>query len=114
MEIILVEEPIARRRLKDVGEPQFGTYIKAVVDVENAIMAVGGDFHADEEAFLLSRGSSQMNLWGINIHFDLDLPDMVEFDSVINIRLRQGNSSRSVEDQAVREKITQIVNALVD
>ena len=113
MEIILVDKPIGRRQLREMGEPQFGGYVKAVVDINREIMAVGGDFHADEEAFLLDRGSSQMDLWGINLHFDLQPPDMVEFDSVINIRPRQGNPSRGVEDSTRREKIVKIVGELV-
>ena len=113
MEIILVDKPIARQRLKEIGEPQFGTYIKAVVDVDRAVMAVGGDFHADEESFLLDRGSSQMNLWGINLYFDLESPDMVEFDSVINIRSVQNNPSRGVEDPEIRARIVEIARALV-
>src|SRR2546422_7072036 len=113
MEIILVDKPIARQQLKEMGEPQFGSYVKAVVDINKAIMAVGGDFHADEEAFLLQSGSSQMDLWGINLHFDLQPPDMVEFDSIINIRPRQGNPSRGVEDSTLRENVLKIVGALV-
>ena len=113
MEIIMVDDPIARQKLKEIGEPQFGSYVKAVVDVNRAIMAVGGDFHADEEAFLLERGSSQMNLWGINLHFDLQPPDMVEFDSIINIRPVQNNPSRDVVDPEVRDRIVEIVAGLV-
>ncbi|SRR6266852_2076704 len=114
MEILLVDKPISRGRLREIGEPQFGKYIKAVVDVNKGIMVVGGDFHADEEAFLLDHGSNQLNLWGINLHFDLQGPDMVEFDSVINIRSRQGNPSRGVKDPAIRERIVQIVAGLVE
>jgi hypothetical protein len=113
MEIILVEKPIVRRQLKEIGEPQFGSYVKAVVDISKGIMAVGGDFHADEEAFLLERGSSQKDLWGINLHFDLPPTDMVEFDSIINIRPRQGNTSRGVEDSTLRGEIVRIVGELV-
>ena len=76
-------------------------------------MAVGGDFHADEEAFLLERGSSLMNLWGINLYFDLAAPEMVEFDSVINIRPSQNNRSRGIEDPGVRARIVEIVVGLV-
>ena len=46
MQIVLVDTPIARERLKEIGEPQFGSYVKAVVDIDQGIMAVGGDFHA--------------------------------------------------------------------
>ena len=114
MAIILVDKPIARQRLKEMGEEQFGSYVKAVVDVDLALMAVGGDFHADEEALLLERGSSQTSLWGINLHFDLPPPDMVEFDSVINIRPRQDNPSRGVEAPGLRERIMEIVADLVE
>ncbi len=114
MEILLVDTPISREQLKGIGEPQFGSYAKAVVDVNKAIMAVGGDFHADEEAFLLDLGSSQKDLWGINLHFDLQLPDMVEFDSIINLRPSQGNPSRGVVAAALRERIVQVVAGLVE
>jgi hypothetical protein len=114
MEILLVDAAISREQLKEIGEPQFGSYVKAVVDVNKAIMAVGGDFHADEEAFLLEQGSSQNDLWGINLHFDLQLPGMVEFDSIINLRPSQGNPSRDVVDAALRERIVQVVAGLVE
>lgn len=53
MEMILVQDSISRERLKEIGEPQFGSYVKAVVDVEKKIMAVGGDFHAEKRRFCL-------------------------------------------------------------
>ncbi len=38
---------------------------------------------------------------------------VVEFDSLINIRPSQGNSSRSIEDGAIRRQIREIVAKLV-
>ncbi len=38
----------------------------------------------------------------------------LEFDSMINVRPRLGNRSRSVEDAATRERISQIVDDLVE
>lgn len=38
---------------------------------------------------------------------------MIEFDSMINIRPRQDNRSRGVEDRATRRLIREIVNLLV-
>jgi Protein of unknown function (DUF5674) len=40
-------------------------------------------------------------------------PDFVEFDSMINVRPRLGNRSRSVEDQELRTRILAIVEGLV-
>lgn len=59
---------------------------------------------------LLREGSSQEALWGINLYPEVEDDDFLEFDSLINIRPRQGNRSRDVENEGIREKIRQIVN----
>ncbi len=87
----------------------FGNMVKAVVDVDREIVAVDGELHSDLEAMLLEDGSRQANLWGINLYPDLPADEFIEFDSLINIRPSQGNISRGVEDEAVREKIVSIV-----
>ena len=53
------------------------------------------------------------NLWGINLYTDRVIPEMIEFDSMINIRPRQNNRSRGVEDAETRERIIGIVRNLV-
>ena len=113
MDVILVNKPISRQQLKNAAEQLFGDMVKAVVDVEQSIMAIGGELHADEEAFLLERDSRQENLWGINLYPDRESSEMVEFDSMINIRPRQNNRSRGVEDPTVRERIIVITRKLV-
>jgi hypothetical protein len=113
MGTILVTESISAQQLREAGEELFGDMVKAVVDVEKRVMAVGAELHADEEAFLLERNSSQENLWGINLYTNRALPEMVEFDSMINIRPRQNNRSRGVEDSVMRERIIAIVRELV-
>jgi len=69
--------------------------------------------HSDEEALLLEGGSSQKNLWGINIYPDKANEEFIEFDSMINLRPSQGNRSRDVTDPIAREKIKEIVNQLI-
>lgn len=109
-----IDKKISKQELSDIAKERFGDMVKAVVDVELKIMAIGGELHADEEAFLLERGSKQENLWGINIYISLPLGERVEFDSMINIRPRQNNRSRDVQDLSIREKIIIIVNKLVE
>jgi hypothetical protein len=113
MATLLVSGPISLQQLRDVGDELFGDMVKAVVDIEKEVMAIGAELHSDEEAFLLERNSRQENLWGINLYTDRTMPDMVEFDSMINIRPRQNNRSRGVEDPALRERIIGIVRTLV-
>jgi Protein of unknown function (DUF5674) len=109
-EIELVHERVALAQLSDLAEHSFGDLVKAVVDVERAVMAIGGELHADEEARLIAAGSAQADLWGINLYpASHGRPDWLEFDSMINVRPRQGNRSRSVEDPETRRHIVEIV-----
>jgi hypothetical protein len=109
----LVRKPISTQQLRDAGEELYGDMVKAVVDVEKEVMAIGAELHADEEAFLIEQNSRQENLWGINLYTDRAFGEMVEFDSMINIRPRQNNRSRGVEDPTIQARIIQIVRSLV-
>jgi hypothetical protein len=113
MEIRVVRDTVLRDELTEIAKQQFGDMVKAVVDVEQGIMAIGGELHSDEEAVLLDQGSAQRHLWGINIYPDKPLDEWIEFDSMINVRPSAGNRSRNVESSEMREAITKIVNRLV-
>ena len=113
-EIILVKAPIKLEILKELAMETFGDLVKAVVDVKLEIMAIGGKMHADEEKFLLEQESEQDDLWGINIYPDFPKETWIEFDSMINIRSAQGNRSRGVESKDLQDKISKLVNSLVN
>ncbi len=113
MTIQIVSSPISKKELGNIAQEQFGDFVKAVVDVERGVMALGGDLHADGEAILIENGSRQQNLWGINLWPVKSESEWIEFNSMINVRPSQGNRSRSVESQTEREKILKIVNGLV-
>ena len=112
-EIILVKESIKLDILKNIASENDSDLVKAVVDIKLLTIAIGGYMHADEEKFLLEEGSVQDNLWGINIYPDKDRKDWIEFDSMINIRPRQNNRSRGVEDTAIQKKIIDIIARLI-
>lgn len=113
MVIRVVRHTISRSDLGEMAKQQFGEMVKAVVDVEQGIMAIGGELHSDEEAVLLDQGSAQRHLWGINLYPDKPLNEWIEFDSLINVRPSGGNRSRYVESSEMREAVTRIVNQLV-
>ena len=75
-------------------------------------MAVGGELHADEEAVLLEQGSKQENLWGINLYVEKPKEEWLQFDSMINIRPRQNNRSKGVENPEIQKEIIEVVNSL--
>lgn len=114
LEIIIVRDTISRATLRDVASRQFGDMVKAVVDTEAGIMAIGGELHSDEEAILLDEGSRQSNLWGINLYPEQATEEWIEFDSMINVRPSEGNRSRHIESVEIRETVIQIVQRLVE
>ncbi|MBN1915587.1 hypothetical protein JW796_01155 [Candidatus Dojkabacteria bacterium] len=109
----IIRNTITLDELKEQAEKSFGNLVKAVVDIEKEIMAIGGELHSDEEALLLEEESSQDNLWGINIYPSLSKDKRIEFDSMINLRPTQNNLSRGVDNPGIQEKIISIVNKLV-
>jgi len=114
MEIRIIDTKITKSEIKKIAEAQFGNFVKAVVDIEKGIMAIGGELHADEEAELLEQGSKQEHLWGINLYPARAGDDWIEFDSMINIRPSQGNSTRGIGDPAIQQRIREIVSKFTD
>lgn len=113
MTIRILRSPISLHELASIAEEQFGDMVKAVVDIERRVMAIGGELHSDEEAALMDDGSSQHDLWGINLYPRESGEEWIEFDSVINIRPSQGNRSRGVEDPVRCRSIMEIVSTLI-
>jgi uncharacterized protein DUF5674 len=104
---------ISLDELRRLAAGRFGDLVKAVVDLERRIMVVDADLHADQEAQLLTEGSRQEDLWGINLYPDLPEDDWLEFDSMINLRPSFGNRSRGVDDPVTRTTIAELVRDLV-
>jgi uncharacterized protein DUF5674 len=113
MPIHIVTTSVSLDELRRMAREQFGDFVKAVVDVGRGVMAIGGELHADEETMLLDQGSRQADLWGINLYPDVPIEDLIEFDSMINVRPSQGNRSRGVDDARVQRQIREIVARLV-
>ena len=114
MEIKIIKNSITRNELARIAEEGFGDFVKAVVDVGQDIMAVGGELHADEEAMLAEEeGTKREDAWGINLYPEKQGEYFIEFNSMVNIKPHLGNRSRSVESEEVREKIRSIVEKMV-
>jgi hypothetical protein len=93
-QVEVVRTSVTLGRLRSLAEGGFGDLVKAVVDVEQGVMAIGGGMHADEEAVLIDLGSRQGG-------------------SMINLRPAQGNRTRSVDATGIRDRIIQTVGRLV-
>jgi len=109
-----IVDKISVEELKTMAERMYGSLVKADVDVAKKVVIVDMEMHADGEAELLEQGSRQEDLWGINLYPDkFGTPEFIEFDSMINLKPRQNNRNRGVDDPQIRQQIAAIVQEVV-
>lgn len=113
MEIKIITDKITLDEVRQMASESYGDMVKAVVDIELAVLGIGGEWHADAESLLLENGSKQENLWGINIYPEKNLNEMIAFVSLINIRPRKNNRGMEIQDASIRKQISEIVNKLI-
>ena len=51
----IIKKPFPLEKIQALAKQQFGDFVKAVIDIENIVIAIGGELHADQEALLLSQ-----------------------------------------------------------
>lgn len=102
--IIVLTRKASKEDIEKAKE-EFGNYIKAVVDIEKRVIAIGSRFHADAEKILIEDGSIQQNLWGGG--FD-PITGKIDFQAIINIRPKQNNDSMEILDQNIRKMFESI------
>jgi len=87
MEIQIIKKPITKFALKQFLNENFIDLVKAAVDVEQEIIALGGELHIDELELLVEKENSKpQNVWGINLYPQNYDADFIEFDSMINLK----------------------------
>lgn len=114
METKIVKNKISLAELRVLAHEQYGDVIKAVVDVTQGIMGVGGELHVDIQSILIEKEHVRGDTtWGINLYLDKTGDEFIEFDSMINLKPAQGNRTRGVGGAEIRDKIREIVGRLV-
>jgi len=98
--IITKNEPFTKPEIEILRE-QFGTYIKTVIDVEKKVCSAGCDRHFDSEKILLEQGSKQSDIWGGGIDLETKI---IDFNSFINIRPADNNTSNEIQNQDIRKE----------
>ena len=109
----IITKKVTLAELNQMASAGFGNLVKAVVDVDKELLALDAELHSDLEALLLENGSEQKSLWGINFYPEMKGDDLVEFDSMINMRPSQGNRSRGVDSPEIRKQIMEVVSKKV-
>ncbi len=107
--ILIVREPISLKTLNELAQEWHGTLAKGVADVENGVLALGGEWHMDANNVLIADGSTQSDIWGFNIYPEEIGELALEYISLINIRPAQGNTSMLLEDKSLQKTIKELV-----
>ena len=110
MSVLIIRTAATATQIDEMQET-LGDYIKLAVDLVREILAGGGELHADCEQALLDDGSKQENVWGGDWFPDIQ---EVGFESLINIRPRQGNRSLELQSPGLREQFEAIVRRLLE
>jgi hypothetical protein len=97
--IITKTTPFTKPEIEKLRE-RYDIYIKTVIDIDQKVCSAGSEMHFDCEQILLERGSKQHALWGGGIDLDTNELDCVSF---INIRPKDGNRSKEIESEKIRE-----------
>src|SRR3989344_5145513 len=98
--IITKKDPFTLVEIRKLKE-QFDVYIKTVIDVKRRICSAGCDRHFESEKILLEDGSSQSDIWGGGIDLETKI---IDFNSFINIRPKDGNTSNEIQNAKIREE----------
>lgn len=111
---MMIVDSISVSELLKLTEDSYGDLVKADVDLVRNILLVEMEMHADGEAHLLEDGSKQEDLWGINLYpAEFGTENFIEFDSMINLRPRQGNRTRGVDNETLQSQIVSLVMSKV-
>ena len=102
--IITKSTPFTESEIKKLQEV-FDSYIKTVIDIKSKVCSAGCDRHFESEQILLDQGSLQTDLWGGGI--DIDSKE-IDFNSFINIRPGDNNSSNEILDPDKRKIYTEL------
>jgi len=112
MNIVVVREPITRAQALLIAKEIYHDMVKGVIDIEQSIIALGGEYHIDAEQKLLEEGSRQSDVW-FNVYPLREDETWIEFTSLINVRPQAGNKSMTIEDRMLRDTIRVIVERLI-
>ena len=114
MNIKTFTSQVSKEELLALAEASFGNMVKGVIDIQKKILALGSELHSDCEEILLDQGSKQVNLWGFNIYTDRTKEERLEYTSMINIRPKQNNMQREIQDPNLRKQIKDIIDNMVE
>lgn len=112
--IEIINRQINKEYLKKFLDKPFKEVVKFVADIEQEIIAFGGELHSDGQEILVEKGSDARNVWGGNLFLlENGKKATIEYSSLINIKPSQKSFSMDIKDKEIREKIEEILKKII-
>jgi hypothetical protein len=102
--IITKTTPFTKEEIEKLRE-EYDFFIKTVIDIKKKICSAGAHMHVENEQILLKNGSKQEDLWGGGIELETG---STLYNSFINIRPTQKNTSNEIQDERIRRKFDEV------
>lgn len=109
--IIVIAKPLPLGTVQDVATRGYGEMVKAVVDLKQNTVALGGEMHTHIAALMQHDGSAASDLWGVRLYPGRPQPEWIEFTSQIN--LRPDNPTMEITDKKVRAQVSSLLARLI-
>jgi hypothetical protein len=108
--IIVLDRKITPEEFNQAREV-YGDYIKTVIDIENGVLAVGGEYHIDCEEVLVNKGSGQENLYGGGYRVSTK---EVEYMAMSNYKPALGKTSYEIMDNDIRDTLYKVTKEYLE
>lgn len=109
MNIRILTNKISANDLKDFSKNWYPNFLKGCVDLELRKVAIGGDYHIESAQVLVNEGGNGEYIWGFNIRFKDDGINIIEFDSMVNIKPKI-NNTRTILSEDLKNEISELIN----
>ena len=103
--ILILNTEATNEHIKEVTTVYPG-YTKVVIDVDQEILAAGGEYHIDCEQVLINNGSRRDSLWGGGYRFK---SGEIDFIGLTNYKPYMNHFTYEVADLDVRTKMEIII-----
>lgn len=106
MGVVVIKNKLTKEKVGAAKE-DLKTYIKITIDIEQEIVALGGEYHYDAEQILVEEyNSKNSNIWGGG--YDIEL-NKFETSALINLKPLLKATNHNIEDEKIRQRFMEIV-----
>ncbi len=105
MAVVIVKEKLTQEDVLKASE-DYETYIKITIDIDQEIVAIGGEYHADAEFVLIRHHNSKNTSVWVG---GFDIPTKTfETNAMLNFKSATGHTSAYIQDEEIKNKFLEI------